>query len=141
MFKVIGGQPSQPLPGHATEAAPAQERHITSAELAAANGEGDKPIYIAVKNPFGPKTTVFDVSSGKEFYGPGGSYHIFAAKDASFALATSSLKPDALTGDLSKLTESQKDTLVQWYNKYSQKYKIVGYLVTDDESVDTKKTA
>jgi predicted heme/steroid binding protein len=56
---------------------------FTHAELANYNGETtDAPIYVAIKG------TVFDVSTKKELYGPKGSYHCFAGKDASKVLTT-----------------------------------------------------
>lgn len=51
---------------------------FTQAELAKYDGTNtDAPIYVAIKG------AVFDVSAKKEMYGPGGSYHCFAGKDAS----------------------------------------------------------
>ncbi|KAI0558116.1 Cytochrome b5-like Heme/Steroid binding [Gracilaria domingensis] len=113
---------------------PAAERAVTEAELSKSNGEQDQPIYLAVKDPFSTKITVFDVTSAKEFYGPGGPYHVFAGKNATHGLATSSTDPDMVTCDLANLTESQKDTHLQWHAKYSTKYPIVGYLVSDESA-------
>lgn len=110
-------------------------RRITESELKAATGENGAPIYIAVKDPWSSQTSVFDVSSGADFYGPGGPYNIFAGKDATHGLATSSTDPTKVTGDISKLTEHQKDTHLQWYAKYTSKYPVVGYVVSDDAQV------
>lgn len=106
-------------------------RPVTYSELSKARGEEGQPLYIAVKNPFGYETTVFDVSSGKDFYGPGSGYHLFAGRDATYGLARSCLDPSKVEGDLSTLTAMEKDTHVQWYNKYSSKYPVVGFLVPD----------
>lgn len=116
------------------ENANAPPRPVTLSELSSARGEGDQPLYIAVKDPFDEKVTVFDVSSGKDFYGPGSGYHVFAGRDATYCLATTSLDASKLGGDLSTLSAMQKDTHLQWYNKYMSKYPVVGYLVPDDYS-------
>lgn len=50
----------------------------TAVSLAHYDGTDDKlPIYIALDG------YVYDVTSGKEFYVPGGTYHSIAGKDAS----------------------------------------------------------
>ena len=50
----------------------------TSASLAAYNGErNDLPIYVALDG------YVYDVTAGKSYYLPGGTYHSIAGKDAS----------------------------------------------------------
>ena len=106
-------------------------RPVTESELAAATGGNGKSLFVAVKDPHADRVSVFDVASGSDFYGPGGPYHLFAGKNATHGLALSSTKPEEVTGDLSKLTASQKDTHMQWYEKYVSKYPIVGYLVPD----------
>ncbi|CDF37981.1 unnamed protein product [Chondrus crispus] len=95
---------------------------VTESQLKDATGEDDKPLYIAVKDPFGSSVTVFDVSGGSDFYGPGGPYHVFAGKNATHGLAKSSTDAAKVYGDLDKLTESEKDTHMQWYQKYESKY-------------------
>lgn len=105
---------------------------ITESELATATGEEGRPLYIAVNDPYSEDITVFDVSKGSDFYGPGGPYHVFTGKNATHGLATSSTDPEQATGDLSDLTASEKDTHLQWYEKYSMKYPIVGRLVPDN---------
>lgn len=125
-------------------------RMITATELAAATGEDGRALYIAIKDPWSAETTVFDVSPGMDFYGPGGPYHVFAGKDATFGLSTSSMAPETVTGDLTTLTASQKDTHLQWHAKYTTKYPKVGYLVPDgtamednasSTTIETKKDA
>jgi membrane-associated progesterone receptor component len=127
----------------ASAAAPpsAVRRAVRATELSIANGEGGSPIYIAVQDPFSSRVDVFDMSSGRDFYGPGGPYHVFAGKNASCGLAKSSVSPDDVTGDLGQLSAHERDTLAQWHAKYTSKYPIVGYLIEDgavddgDESV------
>lgn len=51
------------------------------------------PIYVALNG------TIYDVSASPEFYGPGGSYHFFAGRDATRAFVTGCFTED-LTGDL-----------------------------------------
>lgn len=114
---------------------------VTESELRAATGEDGKALFIAVKDPFNDSVTVFDMASGKDFYGPGGPYHMFAGKNATHGLAKSSTDPEKVTGDLSQLTESEKDTHLQWYTKYSSKYPIVGNLVPDGTKVDDDTTS
>ncbi|CAG8514558.1 19948_t:CDS:2 [Gigaspora rosea] len=71
---------------------------FTSAQLAEYDGTDlNRPIYVAVKG------TIFDVTGKRPLYGVGGSYHVFAGKDA-----------------------SKLKTLDDWYNYYKLRYNIVG---------------
>jgi predicted heme/steroid binding protein len=59
------------------------------AELAQFDGTDEsKPIYLAING------TIFDVSANRRTYGPGGSYHIFAGRDASRAFVTGCMQED-----------------------------------------------
>ncbi|CAK7271097.1 hypothetical protein SEPCBS57363_004441 [Sporothrix epigloea] len=74
-------------------------RSFTLGELADYDGtDASKPIYLSV----GGK--VFDVSAGRKFYGPGGSYHYFAGVDASRGFVTGCFREDR-TGDLRGVEE------------------------------------
>jgi predicted heme/steroid binding protein len=68
--------------------------HLTPEQLALYNGtDPTKPIYLAING------TIFDVSAGRHTYGPGGSYEVFAGRDASRAFVTGCFLEDR-TGDL-----------------------------------------
>jgi membrane-associated progesterone receptor component len=62
---------------------------------------------------------VFDVSRKRETYGPGGSYALFAGKDASRALGLSSLKPEDAVPDWSTLEEKDRKTLDDWHSFFT----------------------
>lgn len=68
---------------------------------------------------------VFDVSSKREVYGPGGSYHVFAGKEPNRGLAMSSLKPEDMLPSTSGLTEKQLATLDSWEVFFKKRYPIV----------------
>jgi membrane-associated progesterone receptor component len=106
-------------------------RAVRASELSVCDGVDGAPLYIAVKDPRSAEVTVFDVSPGKDFYGPGGPYHLFVAKDATLGLARSSMDPASLVGSIDDLTAHERDTHVQWYDKYASKYPRVGFLVPD----------
>ncbi|PKU48898.1 hypothetical protein llap_754 [Limosa lapponica baueri] len=53
-----------------------------------------QPIYLAVKG------VVFDVTSGKEFYGKGAPYNALVGKDSTRGVAKMSLDPADLTHDI-----------------------------------------
>lgn len=63
----------------------------------------------------GQSGTVFDVSHKRDTYGPGGSYHLFAGKDASKALGKSSLKEEDAVPDYSNLPEPEMKVLNDWH--------------------------
>ncbi|MCJ1295604.1 hypothetical protein MMC34_007167 [Xylographa carneopallida] len=105
-------------------------RTFTPLELKPFNGENNMPVYLAVRG------RVFDVTSGRNFYGPGGPYENFAGRDASRGLASGSFDEDMLTknleGPLDKLEglgPEEMDALRGWEERFSEKYLVVGKLV------------
>ncbi|KAF8268170.1 cytochrome b5-like heme/steroid binding domain-containing protein [Lactarius quietus] len=97
---------------------------FTQEELKAFDGgDASKPIYVAIKG------TVFDVTHKRDTYGKGGSYSLFAGKDASRALGLSSLKPEDAVADWSTLEEKDRRTLDDWHSFFTKRYAIVGRVV------------
>ena len=69
----------------------------------------------------------------------GGSYHLFAGRDASRALATMNLSQDALKtewDDLADLAKDEKQILREWEEKFVIKYKRIGALQRDRDKQD-----
>ena len=96
---------------------------ITESELSKYDGSDPSlPIYAAIKK------RIFDVSSAQGFYGPRGSYAVFAGKDASRALAKMSTKEEDAIGSLEGLTEKELKVLDDWEKKFEDKYPVVGFL-------------
>ena len=111
-------------------ARPVLFRSFAPKELRPFNGENGQPVYLAVRG------NVFDVTPGKNFYGPGGPYENFAGRDASRGLACGSFDEDMLTkdlegplDDLSDLGSDEKEALQDWEERFREKYVIVGKLV------------
>lgn len=130
-----GGTGARPSGGAAATADARRPagRPIRASELSVANGDDGAPIYLALKDPYAPRTVVFDMSKGADFYGPGGPYHLFAGRDATCGLAKSSLDASALDGDVADLTAQEQETHIQWFTKFAGKYDEVGWLVKDGE--------
>ncbi|XP_038700533.1 probable steroid-binding protein 3 [Tripterygium wilfordii] len=94
---------------------------FTTEQLSQYNGtDPSKPLYVAVKG------RVFDVTTGKSFYGPGGPYAMFAGKDASRALAKMSKNEEDVSPSLDGLTEKEIGVLNDWEKKFEAKYPVVG---------------
>jgi predicted heme/steroid binding protein len=67
---------------------------LTDAELRSYDGsDPNKPIYLALNG------TIYDVTAGRRVYGPGGSYSVFAGKDATRGFVTGCFGEDS-TPDL-----------------------------------------
>lgn len=105
-------------------------RTFTPPELLPYNGRNGMPVYLSVKGQ------VFDVTPGKNFYGPDGPYANFAGRDASRGLACGSFDEDMLTKDLdgpldplSDLDAEQMEAMQGWYERFMEKYTVVGKLV------------
>ncbi|KAG1858473.1 cytochrome b5-like heme/steroid binding domain-containing protein [Suillus subluteus] len=81
---------------------------------------------------------VFDVTAGRNFYGPDGMYGNFAGRDASRGMAKQSFDMDMLTAvdqPLDKLQDLRPDEIENmrgWIDHFSNKYIICGKLVEND---------
>nr|UJQ69844.1 membrane associated progesterone receptor [Diamesa zernyi] len=109
---------------------PKLRRDFTVQELKAYDGlQADKRVLVAVNN------TVYDVTRGKRFYGPGGPYAAFGGRDASRGLATFSVtaNPDLEYDDLSDLNSMEMDSVREWEMQFKEKYDIVGKLLKPGE--------
>ncbi|TPX17713.1 uncharacterized protein E0L32_002814 [Thyridium curvatum] len=105
-------------------------RTFTPRTLLPFNGEDGAPVYLAVRGK------VFDVTSGRNFYGPGGPYANFAGRDASRGLAHHSFDEDMLTKDLDgpldpleDLGKDELEALRDWEERFNSKYLVVGRLL------------
>ena len=94
------------------------------------NGTDRQEVYLAVRG------RVFDVTPGRNFYGPGGPYANFAGRDASRGLACGSFDEDMLTEDLKgpldkleNLGGDEMEALKGWEERFGEKYLVVGKLV------------
>jgi membrane-associated progesterone receptor component len=74
------------------------------------------------------KKKVYDVTPGRNFYGPGGPYENFAGRDATRGLACQSFDDEMLTKDLegplddcNDLTAEQIDNLNGWVERFDEK--------------------
>ena len=98
-----------------------QVGEITPDELAKHDGRDPfRPIYLSIKG------TVYDVTPGRSFYGPGGGYAAFAGKECARALAKMSMSAADICGDLGECSEKELGVLADWEAKLSAKYKAVG---------------
>ncbi|KAL4181938.1 hypothetical protein AMTRI_Chr12g239910 [Amborella trichopoda] len=101
-----------------------REMELTEQGLRQFNGsDPSKGIYVAIKG------RIFDVSTAKNFYGPGGSYAIFAGRDASRALAKMSKNEEDISPSINDLSEKEIGVLQDWEKKFEAKYPVVGRVV------------
>lgn len=126
-YTFLKSSPATALP---KEEPPVVFRTFTPQTLLPYNGENDMPVYLAVRG------RVFDVTRGRNFYGPGGPYANFAGRDASRGLACGSFDEDMLTKDLDGpldtlegLGKDELEALQGWEDRFSEKYLVVGKLV------------
>ncbi|PYH41826.1 putative progesterone binding protein [Aspergillus saccharolyticus JOP 1030-1] len=93
---------------------------ITVEELSKCDGtDSNRPTLVAIKG------IVFDVTRNAA-YSSSGQYHVFAGKDPSRALASSSLKPEDCRPDWYDLEDKEKTVLDEWFTFFSKRYNIVG---------------
>jgi membrane-associated progesterone receptor component len=103
---------------------------FTPPQLKPYNGADGAPVFMGVRGK------VFDVTPGRNFYGPGGPYQNFAGRDASRGLACQSFDAEMLTEDLhgpldtlEDLGNEEMENLRGWEERFNEKYLVVGKLV------------
>ena len=110
---------------------------MTPDELATMNGEDGRPLYLAICG------RIYDVTSGKSFYGKGRSYFHFVGRDASRAFATGCTQPACLVPNLDGLSSEDLKEVNRWVELYEfhDKYTYVGRLVSADPVSDAVAAA
>jgi len=107
-------------------------KDYTPVELQAYTGRQDNDrgrILMAVNG------NVYDVTSGRNFYGPDGPYGNFGGRDASRGLAKGSFDLDMLTDvdkpidRLEDLARDEWEALREWEQHFSGKYLLVGKFI------------
>ncbi|KAJ3061905.1 hypothetical protein HDU98_002213 [Podochytrium sp. JEL0797] len=126
----VSTAPPSASPTKAPKAATPKKRQpitLTPAELKQYDGtDPSKPIYLAINGK------VYDVTAGRDFYGPQGGYKFFAGVDAARAYITGCFETH-LIPDLRGLTEAEIESLSTWTEFYenSDKYFYVGRVIHD----------
>lgn len=101
---------------------PRNQRLFSERMLATFTGDVEsRPVYLAIDGD------VYDVSSNRRVYGPGGSYHFMAGRDAARAFATGCFATH-LTHDIRGLTDREMQGLEHWKKFFaeSKKYRKIG---------------
>jgi len=94
---------------------------FTKEELAKYDGSPGSPgLYLALMGQ------VFDVSKGKDYYGPGGGYSFFSGRDASRAFVTGDFEEKGLIDNVEGLTKDDYMGLEEWSSFYNKDYTKVG---------------
>mmetsp|Transcript_15091 Transcript_15091/g.16363 ORF Transcript_15091/g.16363 Transcript_15091/m.16363 type:complete len:350 (+) Transcript_15091:105-1154(+) len=98
-------------------------RDFTIEQLREFDGEGEKKIYVGLCGE------IFDVSDARGYYGPGASYHCFAGRNATRAMAKYCFDEAELNNpNTSDLGPFERHMLNDWYQKYKyyKCYPVVG---------------
>ncbi|TCD70368.1 hypothetical protein EIP91_003720 [Steccherinum ochraceum] len=107
-------------------------QNYTPRTLQPFNGENGQRILLGIKG------VVYDVTAGRNFYGPNGMYANFAGRDASRGMAKQSFDTEMLTpvdqplDKLEDLTQEEIDNMKGWMEHFSSKYIVCGRLVEND---------
>ncbi|KAF8358342.1 vem-1 [Pristionchus pacificus] len=113
---------------------PLPRQDMTLSELRKYDGVHDEHIL------FGLNGTIYDVSRGKSFYGPGGPYGTLAGRDATRALGTMDAKAvrdewddctDLKLDECNLLKPDERESADEWESSFKFKYPTVGRLVKD----------
>lgn len=104
----------------------AEARDYSLSELTDYDGsDPTKPLLIGIRG------YVYDVTRGRDFYGPGGPYGMFAGKDCTRALAKVSFDEELFTGNTEGLDPDELDKLEEWVEMFEGKYRRLGKLLNE----------
>lgn len=129
IFKIFRSR-QQPTAAPPAPELPRLRKDLTVAELRQFDGtQADGRVLVAVNG------SVYDVTKGKRFYGPGGPYAAFGGRDASRGLATFSVTSNEKEeyDDLSDLTPMEMESVREWEMQFKEKYILVGRLLKPGE--------
>lgn len=135
---IVSDIKTNPL-AHTQNNEPPVHTKFTPATLQKYNGASDPKVFIGIQG------TVYDVTSGKAFYGPGGPYENFAGRDASRGLALNSFDASVLTpigkplDTLTDLAKDEQESLEGWKTHFNNKYKVVGSLHNPEDLSEEDK--
>ncbi|KAG0164489.1 hypothetical protein DFQ28_010274 [Apophysomyces sp. BC1034] len=108
-------------------------KNYTPKDLLPYNGNGaDGRILMGVNG------SVYDVTRGRNFYGPEGPYANFAGHDASRGLAKNSFDaemtadPNGPIDKLEDLAADEWESLREWEQHFATKYLLVGKLIENE---------
>mmetsp|Transcript_8495 Transcript_8495/g.16111 ORF Transcript_8495/g.16111 Transcript_8495/m.16111 type:complete len:405 (+) Transcript_8495:66-1280(+) len=91
------------------------KREVSSAELAQ-HGAKEAVIWTSLLG------RVYDVTSGREMFGSGGAYEVFAGHDGTYMLAVMSLKKKFLDKFVYEFDDEEKETLSEWIAYFDTRY-------------------
>ncbi|CAK5077225.1 unnamed protein product [Meloidogyne enterolobii] len=106
-----------------------EKRDMTVEELKGYNGVENERIYMALNG------NIYDVTRGKDFYGPQGAYGALAGHDATRALGTMNIKlVKDKYDDHTGMTADDLEEAKEWEQRLSFKYPLVGRLLAPGEA-------
>jgi predicted heme/steroid binding protein len=115
--------------GHSTTTDESALPMLTLEELKQYDGsDPSKPVYLSIMGQ------IYDVSAGMKHYGPKGSYHAFAGRDASRGFISGCFANER-GHDLRGLTDKQLDELKDWA-KFYREHKTYHRVATLDAPVN-----
>lgn len=130
VYKIVKSRTRAEEPVQEVKKLPKLRRDFAIEELTKYDGKGpDGRILVAVNG------SVYDVTRGAKFYGPGGPYEAFGGRDASRALARFAV--DAATDkydDLSDLNTTEMNSIKEWEEQFKERYDYVGKLLKPGEA-------
>uniref|UniRef100_U5EFV8 Putative membrane associated progesterone receptor n=1 Tax=Corethrella appendiculata TaxID=1370023 RepID=U5EFV8_9DIPT len=130
IYKIMKERNKQHTPPVIEPELPKLRRDFTIQELKEFDGkQSDGRVLVAVNG------SVYDVTKGKRFYGPGGPYAAFGGRDASRGLATFSVTSSEKEeyDDLSDLNSMEMESVREWEMQFKEKYTYVGRLLKPGE--------